>query len=232
MAWRSWSSPSDARIWQNKPFTVSSWGRPSSSAELGPSASSSARSMAVSAFRATLSRLWSHPCDDSMKEPLWRLAAGAVTGARFRPWRCPCGFAAQHPRPTAATSPSQHSFWTCPVVSVLRAALVAALPGLQRRHVWLVEQPPGASLHTAIWDVVCMAALAAMEMGRAALWADANGQLLPPAAVSELAQRVNLEFWSSLSDYAAWAPPDAHAALPATHPVLRVVAGRLLVAPH
>jgi len=199
---------------------------------LGPSASSSARSMAVSAFRATLSRLWSHPCDDSMKEPLWRLAAGAVTGARFRPWRCPCGFAAQHPRPTAATSPSQHSFWTCPVVSVLRAALVAALPGLQRRHVWLVEQPPGASLHTAIWDVVCMAALAAMEMGRAALWADANGQLLPPAAVSELAQRVNLEFWSSLSDYAAWAPPDAHAALPATHPFLRVVAGRLLVAPH
>lgn len=199
---------------------------------LGPLASASARSAAASALPALFSAVWQHPCDDSLKEPLWRLAAGAIPGARFQPWRCPCGYAAQHPRPPSALSPSQHTFWACPVLSVLKATLQAALPAVQRHHVWLLRLPQGAPMHADVWLVVSLAALAAMETGRAALWAEGQGQPLAYAAIAELAHRVNLQFWSSLSDYAAWAPSDAHHRLPADHPFLRVTAGRLHVAPH
>ena len=200
-------------------------------AALGPLASASARSTAASALPALFSEVWSHPCDDSLKEPLWRLAAGAFPGARFRPWRCPCGFEAQHPSPASAASPSQHAFWACPVLSVLRAALQAALPAVERHHVWLLRPPQGAPVNEGVWLVVSLAALAAMEAGRAALWAGGNGLVLSPAAVADLARRVALEFWASLSDYAAWAPSDSHEGLLSDHPFLRVSAGRLHVAP-
>ena len=199
---------------------------------LGPTASASDRSAAATTLRATFSKVWQHPCDDSLKEPLWRLAAGAFTGARFRPWRCPCGFATLHPRPTPASSPSQHVFWDCPVLSTLRATLQVPLPALLRRHVWLLDLPPSAPLNADVWVVVCLSALAAMEAGRVALWADGRGQRLTPVVIRELACRVNLEFWALLSDYTNWAPPLAHDGLSPDHPFLRHRGGRLEVAPH
>jgi hypothetical protein len=117
------------------------------------------------------------------------------------------------------------------VLSVLRAALQAALPAVERHHVWLLRPPQGAPVNEGVWLVVSLAALAAMEAGRAALWAGGNGLVLSPAAVADLAQRVALEFWASLSDYAAWAPSASHEGLLSDHPFLRVSAGRLHVAP-
>lgn len=199
---------------------------------LGHPSAPSARLAAATALRTTFASIWRHPCNDGLKEVLWRLAAGAVPGGRIRPWRCPCGFTSQHPRPAGAESPSQHAFWTCPVLAVLRDSLHAAASGLARHHVWLVQPPAQASLSADVWVVVCLAALSAMEAGRVALWTDGNGTPRSVANVRALAVQVDLNFWSTLSDYAAWAPPAAHADVPSDHPFLRRVAGRLVLAPH
>jgi hypothetical protein len=118
-------------------------------------------------LKATFAAVWRLPCANRLKAPLWRLAAGAVPGTRVHPWRCPCDLHSTPARPGPA-----HSFWDCPVALAVRTQLDAALPGvhLTRADVWLVHKPRPALLDP-VWQVVCCAALEAMDFGRRMLWA-------------------------------------------------------------
>ena len=79
---------------------------------------------------------------------------------------CQCGF--QHVPGSART----HCFWECPIAAAVVNTVAGAAPGLQLRkhHFWLV-QPPGLHIDPAVWTVVALSALNAMDNGRRFLWA-------------------------------------------------------------
>ena len=119
----------------------------------------------------TLRRLWHTPVLGRTKEPYWRLVYdGIPTAARMHMGHqtCPCG---------AAPADRAHHFWPCLVAgavrsTVLRAAASAGRPlqSLRRGHLWLARPPQG--INQGVWDVVALAAVAAMEKGRACMVAE------------------------------------------------------------
>ena len=178
-------------------------------------------------LQAALRRLWRLPWENTNKEPFWRLVYNAhPTAARLhRPDACPCG---------AATPDRRHHYWACPVAQAVRAtvdaALAAASPGAQptqQRHIWLALAPPG--VHCGVWDVVCLAAVRAMDKGRRALIRETHfpptslaGPADPAALVQRCAHAARHHFWSALYDFAALRcpPPAWQDACPPTHPFL------------
>ncbi|PNW72729.1 hypothetical protein CHLRE_15g638955v5 [Chlamydomonas reinhardtii] len=121
---------------------------------------------AIHALRAALARLWALVWEPRHKEPLWRLAVNGFTGfgmlaawaADGRVAKCPCG--------TQMTAGARvHHFWDCVVAEALRALMrERANVDITRNQLWLVQAPPGLS--QAVWDIVCLAAVAALEYGR------------------------------------------------------------------
>ena len=66
-----------------------------------------------------------------------------------------------------------HRFWDCVVAEGLRDVLWAHANGdIARNQMWLVQAPPGVS--QAVWNIVCLAAVAALEYGRQHLCACRN----------------------------------------------------------
>jgi hypothetical protein len=63
-----------------------------------------------------------------------------------------------------------HAFWECPVARAVVAALAPSYPAVARHHLWLLR-PPSPAAPLAVWATVALAALAAMEYGRAYMWA-------------------------------------------------------------
>jgi len=130
------------------------------------------------AFRATLRALWQHPVDNRVKATLWRAAVALIPGATVPTWTCPCSL---HAPP--ATTRRLHALWDCPVAQAVRDQISAALPPgtpLARHHVWLATTPIASpALTTDIWRLVSVAALSAMEWGRACLWARRHSATWP-----------------------------------------------------
>jgi hypothetical protein len=213
---------------------------------------------ALPPFLRALAVAWRLPCDNNLKEPLWRLAVHAIPGARIPQWSCPCSLHSP-PLPGAANS-RQHSFWAGPVAQAVRSQLEQSLPpgSLQCYHLWLL-QPPSPALLPPVWTLVCLAAVAAMEWGRRFLWACRRGPHWPdpgPQGITALAQTfpqdlvdyhlmpvvlaardqavrsvanaAALRFWTSLQDFAA-AFPRSPWPLPPDHPFLHAPGGTLLV---
>ncbi len=102
-------------------------------------------------------------------------------------------------------------FWTCPVSRPLQgrmwAAIMAAAPqgegpasgALSKRQVWLAEPPP--TVHRAVWYVVCLAAIYAMEQGRRYLYR--NRAEAPTQAFRQCASAVVIgEFVGRLKSFA------------------------------
>ena len=129
----------------------------------------------VAAFASALVTAWRLRLDNRVKEPFWRLASDAFPGARFRNWTCPCGT-------SGSTSPAsrgrRHAFWDCPVAQAVREQLHSPdVPGgpaptaVDRADVWLLRPPATYAGRSRQWSVVALAAVAAMEFGRAVLWA-------------------------------------------------------------
>lgn len=207
-------------------------------------------------FRSTLRHAWRLPCANTTKEPLWRLAINSFPGCTIRPWRCPCDLHAIHP------NPRNHAFWSCPAAQAVRAQLAAALgpatPSVPRVSLWLLTPPPGAPVHPAVWTLVGLCALAAMDFGRAFLWAHRHSSSWPdpgPAGMAAIPEQLPAHLFDShiwphvaaaratavtaVSHAAAarfWhllqdfalANPH-HWALPADHPFLCTREGRLTV---
>ena len=132
---------------------------------------------AFAVFRDTLRRLWELRWENGHKEALWRLAAHGIAGfplmqshaGRGRAAACPCGTAVTG---AGACWVRRHLFWDCFVARTLREELEAAMAGpaassvpvVERSHLWLVLPPRG--IHPRVWDVVALAAVAALERGR------------------------------------------------------------------
>ena len=160
----------------------------------------------VDQLRSALCRLWRLPWENATKEPFWRLIYNAhPTAARLhRQDSCPCG---------AAVPDRSHHYWACPVAQAVRAAIDACLtaaaphaPPTQQPQIWLALAPPG--VHMGVWDVVCLAAVRAMDRGRRALIRETLLQPQPqpadPAAlVARCGQAACGHFWSCLYDFVA-----------------------------
>lgn len=156
----------------------------------------------VAQLRAALQRLWHLPWENAVKEPFWRLVYDAhPTAARLhRPDSCPCG---------AAVPDRSHHYWTCPVAQAVQAAINSCLaaadpraPPVQQRQIWLALPPPG--VHSGVWDVVCLAAVRAMDRGRRALIRETLYQpqpAAPAALVARSGQAACGHFWSCLYDF-------------------------------
>jgi hypothetical protein len=106
-----------------------------------------------------------------------------------------------------------HHFWDCPVAVAVRTALESQLIAcgvvpvgfrLSTTDLWLGRKPLDSSrLHRLVWDMVCLAAIHAMDRGRCTAWATAPS-LTTPVLVEQVAGRAAVAaFWSALADFAA-----------------------------
>jgi hypothetical protein len=135
----------------------------------------------LGALHTHFAAVWRLPCDNRLKEPLWRVAVNGVPGAGGMDicfsGPCACGVArvatvARRGPVEGARKLRQHVFWECPVAWAVIQEVEAGLPRgtrLQRHHVWLGVAPCDA-VRLAVWRVVCVAALGAMDKGRRCLW--------------------------------------------------------------
>jgi hypothetical protein len=109
----------------------------------------------------TLARLWKLKWDNTHFALYLRLALnGLPVAARMGPLGrpCPCGVC----RPDR-----RHHFWECPVAKAVIECISHQLGAdvqLTPATVWLGYPPPG--VHAGVWDVVCLAAIGAMDSGR------------------------------------------------------------------
>jgi hypothetical protein len=96
-----------------------------------------------------------------------------------------------------------------------------SLQSFDRAELWLVCPPAG--LAQPVWDVVCLAALSAMDMGRqrvimAGLAAKAT---LPSARVLAIGVAVTADFWGRLQTFVSLGiRPRGWDTVPADHPFL------------
>jgi hypothetical protein len=119
---------------------------------------------------------------------------------------CLCGCASSDvSAPLRALQPRQHAYWDCPVAQAVARQLTsglsrASLPCTQRQ-VWLVQAPLGTQ--QVVWDVVAMAALSAMDVGRRAMWfRHFDSALAPPLCVQAGCASAVSAFWLSLHNFA------------------------------
>jgi hypothetical protein len=117
-------------------------------------------------------------------------------------------------RPRRIATPRQHHFWACPVSQAVVGQVEPRLgETITRANVWLV-QAPGHTEH-CVWDVIVLAAIAAMETGRRFMAASLRrgadqGELSLEAGV-ELAERgarrAVMDFWGRLHGFAQLGVP-------------------------
>jgi hypothetical protein len=190
-----------------------------------------------------LRKLWGVRWENHSKEVFWRLVYnGLPTPARLhgagRPCQCQAGLEG------AVLPGREHCFWECPVAEAVRGEMQRALPPgappLAREQLWLARGPAG--VHKGVWLVVVLAAVRAMDRGRAALtsWRLAAGQEAPPPAalLPEAAQVAAAgtiaaaAFWELLQDYVGggkWADCWDEASVSALHPFIRRAGSALVV---
>jgi hypothetical protein len=123
----------------------------------------------------TLRRLWRLRCCNKFKVAYWRLTLNAFpTASRMGDAAAARACAAGCPAPVGTVGLGvEHHFWDCGVAVAVRGEVARQLqlPGpLLRSALWLCERP-ALSVHAGVWDVVCLAAVHAMEVGRKRAWA-------------------------------------------------------------
>ena len=178
---------------------------------------------AAAELQRTLTRLWRLPWDNTHKEVYWRLALnGLPLASRMPPTPRPCQCGSHDPHPGRL-----HHYWTCPAAVAVADAVSTALGGvpLTRSNLWLARPPPG--IHRGVWDVTCLASLAAMDGGRRMMVA--RSMAAPPdtppdpALPAAAARHAVARLWILLEDFCSvgTAPFSWRAEVPPTHPLLR-----------
>jgi hypothetical protein len=164
---------------------------------------------APASMRRLLANLWSLKCGNDMKEVFWRLFHnGFPTAGRLHASGQRCGAGC------SAVSPGRlHHFWECPVAQAVVAVLSAGLrrhcsrqpqpcaaPHLLATNVWLASPPSHCGVQAWAWQLVCLAAVAAMEHGRQVLRAlQLDSGALGAVAVVGVQRRAVARFWDLLS---------------------------------
>jgi hypothetical protein len=168
--------------------------------------------VALPEVNTVLARWWKLRVPNNYKEAAWRLTLNAFpTSARMHGNNTHVAgcVACDAPVPDVG-----HHFWTCPVAVVLRHEIESQLrahPGTQLlapggslscAALWLGVKPHSA-LHRMTWDMVCLAAAYALDVGRRAAWSVSRGGLQVPVLVEAVAGRASkAAFWDALSDFA------------------------------
>jgi hypothetical protein len=182
------------------------------------------------AVRAWLGSVWAMRWDNHRKEAVFRLALDAVHAVRYQQLTgatCACGAVGQG---------RAHAFWDCPVAAAVVGAVRSQLPQgtvLRREHFWL-GRPPVGRLDQGVWEVVAVAAVAAMLSGlkRLSAWAHTSGggrgaRHRPPPCMDQragaAARQAVVAFWAFLQDFAVVqrGPEQWVEGLPLSHPFLQ-----------
>ena len=167
-------------------------------------------------FRGLFKTRW----DNSSLEVFWRLALNGLPNAARMPGSdpvaCVCGEAAPD---------REHHYWSCPATHMLLGILgrelrrsVAAGGGnpdtvtLRRDHLWLMRKPPGwlEGLPVGLWQVVCLAALCAMDSARKLAFkivAKLPAPAPTPGAMLRVRASAAANFVALLQDFAVYAEP-------------------------
>ena len=154
-----------------------------------------------------------------------RLAKAALSSAHPTAARmhlespCPCG--------TSDPSPGrEHHYWDCPVAQAVIESFETALapcPGFQMSHLWVPCAPHG--VHGGVWQLVCLAAVAAMDAGRKRLYAiSLTPHAYPPDLTAACGRYAAAKFWRLLADFTASSPSiprcwQRWGPVPADHPL-------------
>jgi hypothetical protein len=162
----------------------------------------------VPPVREVLGRWWQLKVANTYKEAAWRLMLDAFPTARRMDLNAARCAACPGVCPDVG-----HHFWLCPVAVAVRRELEQQLTAfgvppeggqLSCRHVWLGTLPH-PRVHRFVWDLVCLAAVHALETGRRAAWASSQ-QLEVQVLVEQVAGRAAVAaLWSALADFAATA---------------------------
>ena len=152
----------------------------------------------------TLVALWRLPWENHRKEPYWRLVYSAFpTAVRMHLPDTHCISGAVH-------ADAQHHFSECPPAAAVLASISAALAGARpgaapatRADLWLARPPP--AVHAGTWQVVCLAAIAAMDGGRRYMYARLPGPAQPPPYIPDIiagsTRFAVARFWLLLGDF-------------------------------
>jgi hypothetical protein len=177
--------------------------------------SAEARARRTKSFVLGWLRVWRIPWENANKEVLWRLAVNGVSGAGgcdiCLQGPCACGggaLTAAQIRSHDSTPLRQHAFWDCPVAQAVVRQLQRGLGNrpLAQWNVWLLQPP--RRVRIAVWRVVALAALSAMEVGRRALFREWVQRDRPEearertAAARVAAATASAAFWLALHDFA------------------------------
>jgi hypothetical protein len=156
---------------------------------------------------SVLRRWWKLKVPNSYKEAVWRLTLDAFpTAARMNISNAAC-VACGHVVPDVA-----HHFWSCPVAVAVRAEAEQQLAAfgmpphggrLACSDIWM-GCLPHARVRRFVWDLVCLAVVHAMEIGRSAAWAVSMEGAASQDIVRAVATKAAVAaLWSALSDFAA-----------------------------
>lgn len=148
-------------------------------------------------------RVWKLKWDNTHKEVFWRLALNALPlASRMKngaPKPCACG---------CAEPDRRHHFWECPIAIAVRSTIAQQIPDqrLSIFNLWLFSAPSG--IQAGIWDVVCLAAIVAMDSGRrrmtkVTLESKNQNSRLPLDIVSKAGKQAVTRFWDLLQDFCA-----------------------------
>jgi hypothetical protein len=175
---------------------------------------------ALPPVKSVTRRWWKLRVPNTYKEAAWRLFLnGFPTAARMHNQQhSPC-------EACGVLGPDVgHHFWSCPIAVAVRSEIEGQLRAHQVggqpmlpvdgsvpcSALWLGVKPhPG--LHRMVWDMVCLAAVHAMDVGRCVAWSvthpeDQAVAPLPLLAVERVAGRAAIAaFWDVLGDFAATA---------------------------
>ena len=179
--------------------------------------------------RHVLSRWWTLKVPNLYKEAAWRLALDAFPTAARMP--VPVGGAPRCCAACGAANPGYaHHFWSCPIADTVRQEvesqlrakhMLAADQRLWCSQLWLGRKPH-YGLHGVVWDMVCLAAIHAMNVGRQTAWSVSHRMASPDLVAGIVHRIVKAAFWGVLADFAVSAvvPRAARNALLTNQPFL------------
>ena len=155
---------------------------------------------------SVLKRWWKLKVPNTYKETAWRLALDAFpTAARMQLPSAACVACG------AAVPDVGHHFWQCTVAVAIRTELEQQLVAagmapnggrIACSAVW-VGCLPHVRMHRFVWDLVCLAAIHAFNVGRSAAWAVSRGVEAAAVVDSVAVKAAKAAFWDALAEFAA-----------------------------